>query len=87
MLADLPPALLLGALLCLVYGSLYHLLTGRNLRDLGIGLLMTTIGFGLGQLAGLFTQSAFLQIGQLHVTEASLGAWLFLAVARLVGQV
>lgn len=78
------PALVLGALFCLGYAALLHLWMGRNLRDLLLGLLMAAMGFGFGQVLGLFLQTPILQLGQLHLLEASLGAWLLMGVARLI---
>jgi hypothetical protein len=84
MIGAVSPAILLGALFCLGYAALLHLWIGRNLRDLLIGLLMAAMGFGFGQLLGLLFQTPILQIGQLHLFEASLGAWLLMGVARFI---
>lgn len=78
------PALVLGSLFCVGYAALLHLWVGRNLRDLLLTLLMAALGFGFGQAIGLFTQMPLLQMGQLHLLEASVGAWLLMVVARLV---
>ncbi len=82
----LSPALLLGTLFCLGYGSLAHVGGGRSSRDLVGFLLIGTIGFGIGQFIGMLLQSPFLQIGDLHLFEASLMAWLLLAVAFVLGR-
>lgn len=84
MMSGVPPALVLGALICLGYAALLHLWLGRNLRDLFITLLMAAMGFGFGQVIGLFTAVPLFQVGQLHLLEASLGAWLLMGVARLI---
>lgn len=78
------PVFVLGSLFCAGYAALLHLWVGRNLRDLLLTLLMASIGFGFGQIIGLFTQVPLFQIGQLHLLEASIGAWLLMVVARLV---
>ena len=82
----LSPALLLGTLFCLGYGSLAHVGGGRSLRDLVGFLLIGTVGFGIGQLVGMMVQSPFLQIGDLHLFEASLTAWSLLAVTFVLGR-
>jgi hypothetical protein len=82
----LSPALLLGALFCLGYGALAHVGGGRSVRDLIGFLSVSTLGFAVGQLLGTMTQSPFLQIGALHLFEASLTAWLLLAVALVLGR-
>jgi hypothetical protein len=78
------PAFLLGILLSVVYASLYHLWSGRHLGDLMLALPVTTLGFGVGQFVGLFLQTPLFQIGQLHVFEATIGAWGALFVVRLL---
>ena len=85
-MVHIPPALLLGALFCVGYSSLAHVGGGRSLRDLTGFLIVGTIGFGVGQLLGTITQSPFLQIGELHLFEATLTAWLLLAIAFLLGR-
>ncbi|MCB0062362.1 MAG: hypothetical protein KDE19_09610 [Caldilineaceae bacterium] len=80
------PSLLLGALFWLGYSSLAHLGGGRTLRDLVGFLVIGAIGFSVGQLLGKSTQSPFFEIGELHLFEASLTAWLLLAIAILLGR-
>lgn len=77
------PALLLGASLSCIYACLYHLWSGRTLRDLLMALLAAGIGFSTGQSLGLLTSVALLQIGQLHVLEGSLCAWVALLMMHL----
>jgi hypothetical protein len=84
MIGWMSPALLLGVLLSVGYASLYHVLGGRHLGDLALALPTAAFGFGVGQFVGLFLQTPFLQMGQLHVFEATLGAWLALFIIRLL---
>jgi len=84
MMASALPAFVLGSLFCLGYAALLHLWVGRNLHDLLLSLLMAAIGFSFGQVIGLLIQTPLFQIGQLHLLEASVGAWLLMVVARLV---
>jgi hypothetical protein len=83
MSAWLSPALLLGALLSIAYASLYHLWMGRSLRELIVALLAAAIGFATGQSIGILTMASLLEIGQLHVLEGSICAWLALLVLHL----
>lgn len=78
------PSLLLGICFWLVYGALTHLWRGRSFQDLTMMLVMGGIGFGFGQVIGSFTQAAFLLIGDLHLLEASLGAWLLLGIVGMI---
>lgn len=84
MMVNVPPALVLGSLCCLGYAALLHLWIGRNGRDLLLSLFMAGMGFSFGQAIGMLTAAPFLQIGQLHLVEATLGAWLLMGVARLI---
>lgn len=80
----LSPALLLGLLFSVGYAALYHLWSGRHWGDLALALPVALLGFGLGQFVGLFSQAPLLQIGQLHLLEASLGAWGALLAVRVL---
>jgi hypothetical protein len=82
MLAWIPPALLLGVLLSIAYASLLHLWGGRSLRDLLIYMAAAAGGFAVGQLLGVLLQLPLPRIGQVHIVEASIFAWLALIGAR-----
>ncbi len=82
MLALVPPALLLSIVLCVAYASLLHLWKGRTLRDLLLYLAAAVGGFAVGQLLGILLQMPLPQIGQVHVVEASIFAWLALIGMR-----
>jgi hypothetical protein len=83
-MSALSPGFVLGILLSVGYACLYHVWSGRHLGDLLLALPVTALGFGAGQFAGLFTQTPLLQIGQLHVFEATVGAWGALFFVRLL---
>lgn len=82
----LSPTLLLGLLFCVCYAALSHLLGGRTFRELLAFLMLGTLGFGFGQLIGSVSPSPFLQIGELHLFEASVVAWVLLGVVYLVSR-
>ncbi len=82
MLAFVPPALLLGILLSVAYASLLHVWKGRSLRDLLLYCIASAGGFALGQLLGLLMQIPLPRIGQVHVIEASVFAWVALIGVR-----
>ncbi len=83
MSALISPGLLLSVILCIAYASAFHFWRGRTLRDFALYLLAAALGFGAGQLVGLFTRISWLQIGEVHVVEATLGAWLAMAALHL----
>ena len=82
MIAFVPPALLLGILLSTGYAGLFHLWGGRSVRDLLVYLCAGGCGFAVGQLVGILARSPLPQIGELHVVEGSLMAWLALIGVR-----
>lgn len=86
-MTSLPPALLLGLILSTVYAALFHLWGGRTVRDLLLYWIASVVGFAIGQAVGLFIRIPLLEIGQLHVLEGSIGAFVGLAVARAWSQV
>lgn len=83
MLSALPP-LFLGLLFWIIYVALIHLWRGRSFQDLTMMMVMGGIGFGFGQVIGSFTQASFMRIGDLHLLEASLGAWLLLGIVGII---
>jgi hypothetical protein len=82
MLAFVPPALLLGILLSVAYASFLHLWKGRSLHDLLLYVMASAVGFAVGQLLGLLLQIPLPRIGQVHVIEASIFAWIALVGVR-----
>lgn len=80
----LSPPLVLGVLVSIGYASLYHLWGGRSVRDLLLYLVAAGFGFIMGQTVGLLTDLQWGQIGQIHMIEASIGAWLVLIGVRLL---
>jgi hypothetical protein len=82
MLAYVPPALLLSLLLSVAYAAILHLWKGRSFQDLLLYLVASAGGFAVGQLLGLLLQIPLPRIGQVHVIEATIFAWLALIGVR-----
>jgi hypothetical protein len=72
------PTILLGLILSTLYGALFHLWRGGNAGRLLLYLLLSWIGFWLGQLVGVYLKLDFDILGQLHLVVASLSSLLFL---------
>ncbi len=72
------PALLFGCLFAALYGSLFHLWRGGNLRRLLFFQLSSWIGFWLGALLGYLLNWNFLSVGVLRLGMASIGSILVL---------
>lgn len=78
------PSLLLSLLLSIAYASLFHLWRGRSLRDYVVFLFAALAGFGAGQLLGALIRLPMLQIGEIHLIEATVGALLGLTIAAML---
>ena len=76
------PALLLAALLSTVYGAAFHFWRGGDVRRLGLFLVASWIGFGLGQIAGTLIGWNAGMIGEAHLIEATLGSLIALVVVN-----
>ena len=74
------PTLFLGLILSTLYGALFHLWRGGNAGRLLLYLILSWIGFWLGQLIGNYLNLSFDTLGQLHLMFATLGSLIFLAI-------
>jgi uncharacterized membrane protein YeaQ/YmgE (transglycosylase-associated protein family) len=74
------PTLFLGLILSTLYGALFHLWRGGNAGRLLLYLLLSWIGFWIGQLVGNLLNVSFDTLGQLHLLFATLGSVIFLAI-------
>jgi len=71
-------------ILATLYGAVFHLVSGGDARRLALFLLAGWLGFALGHALGDLLDLTLLDIGPLHMLPATVGAWLALAVARLL---
>lgn len=74
------PTLFLGLILSTLYGALFHLWRGGNAGRLLLYLILSWIGFWIGQLVANLLGLAFDTLGQLHLLFATLGSLIFLAI-------
>jgi len=74
------PTIFLGLILSTLYGALFHLWRGGNAGRVLLYLILSWIGFWLGQLIGNYFNLSFDILGQLHIVIATLGSMIFLAV-------
>lgn len=78
------PIIVFSFILATLYGSAFHVVSGGDARRLALFLLAGWLGFGLGHLFGELLDITLLDIGILHMLPATAGAWLALALARLL---
>jgi hypothetical protein len=76
------PSLIFSIVLASAYAVLFHLWRGRGLRNLLFLWLVALAGFAAGHLLGAMWDLVSWTIGAVHVIEATVGALLFLVIAR-----
>ncbi len=74
----IPPAFAIILILSVIYGALFHLWKGKSWRDMGLFILFALIGFLIGQLVGTLLQLDVLMLGQVHLVEGTIFAWLLM---------
>lgn len=78
------PSITFAFILATIFGVVFHLIVGGDVRRLALFLLAGWLGFALGQIAGVLLGVTFLSIGPLHTVSASAGALTALFAARLL---
>ena len=74
------PTLLLGLIIALLYGALYHLLRGGGFWRLVLFLGLSVLGFVLGHLVGSWSGWVFIPVGLLNLGMSSVGSLIILLV-------
>ena|SRR5579871_1942580 len=78
------PSITFGFILATLYGAVFHLILGGDIRRLALYLLASWLGFVLGHIFGSIFGLDIFNIGALHTFSATLGALLALVSARLL---
>lgn len=81
------PALLVAALIALLYGALYHILRGGGVGQLLLYLGLSGLGFGAGHLVSLWLRWDFLPIGQINLGISSIGSLIILVIGDWLSRV
>lgn len=82
----IPPSLLLMLVISVLYGALFYLWKGKTWSDLLLFMLVAMIGLLLGQIIAYLLGLDVARLGQLHLIEGTIFAWLLmLAIAWLKG--
>ncbi len=68
------PTITFAFIIATLYGSLFHLIRGGDVRRLAIYMLAGWLGFLLGQMVGMTTQFPLLNIGPIHMLPATVGS-------------
>ena len=72
------PSVLFALLVALLYGALYHIFRGGGFWRLIFYFGLSALGFGAGQLFGLWLGWSFIPLGSLNIGPASIGSLIFL---------
>lgn len=76
------PVFLLGSTVATAWAGLFHLLFGRKWRELVLYWFVSLLGFGVGQGVAEALGWEWLMLGQTHLIEGTLGAWLAMGLVR-----
>lgn len=82
----LSPALWLSVVLASLVSLAFTAWRGGDLRQLGLDLVASLIGFGLGQLLGTLLPFDLLRIGEIYIVWGVLGAVAALMLGRSIRQ-
>jgi uncharacterized membrane protein YeaQ/YmgE (transglycosylase-associated protein family) len=74
------PTIILGLIISTLLGAIFHLWRGGDAGRLLLYLILSWVGFWLGQFMGNYLKIGFDTLGQLHIVIASLGSIIFLGV-------
>lgn len=78
----LSPSLILSLIIASAYAALFNLWQGGSGKNLLIYLLASWLGFAIGEWAADFSGLDMLMIGEIHVIEGTIGAWLLLLLGK-----
>lgn len=78
----LSPPLILSLLIASAYAAFFNLWQKGSAKDLLLYLVACWLGFGIGELAGDLLGLDVMMIGQIHILEGTVGAWLLLLLAK-----
>ena len=81
------PTILLGLLIALLYGALYHLIRGGSFWRLLLYLGLSVLGFAAGHIVGLWRGWVFVPLGSLNFGISSIGSMVILLLGDWLGHI
>jgi hypothetical protein len=81
------PSILFALLVASLYGALYHVFRGGGFWRLLFYLGLSALGFGAGQLFGIWLGWFAIPLGSLNLGPASLGSLGFLVVGDWLSRI
>ena len=81
------PTILLGLLIALLYGALYHLIRGGSFWRLLLYLGLSVLGFTAGHIIGLWREWVLISLGSLNFGLSSIGSMVILLLGDWLGHI
>lgn len=78
------PAMVFAFILATIFGAIFHLIIGGDIRRLALYLMASWLGFALGHIIGVLAGLDLLRVGTLRLFSASLGSVIALVFVRLI---
>lgn len=80
------PNFIFAFIVATLFGAAFHLIAGGDARRLTMFLLAGWTGFGLGQMLGNTFPWGMLDIGELHLLPAAIGAIVALLLVTILSS-
>jgi hypothetical protein len=81
------PTILLGLLIALFYGAVYHLIRGGSFWRLLLYLGLSVLGFAAGHIVGLWRGWILVPLGSLNLGLSSIGSMVILILGDWLGHI
>jgi hypothetical protein len=81
------PTILLGLLIALLYGAIYHLIRGGSFWRLLLYLGLSVLGFTAGHIVGLWRGWMLIPLGSLNLGLSSIGSMVILILGDWLGHI
>ena len=81
------PTILLGLLIALLYGAVYHLIRGGSFWRLLLYLGLSVLGFTAGHIVGLWRGWMLIPLGSLNFGLSSIGSMAILLLGDWLGHI
>jgi hypothetical protein len=81
------PAILLGFIIALLYGALYHLIRGGSFWRLLLYFGLSIVGFLIGHLIGKWRGWVVIPFGSLNFGLSSIGSTVFLILGDWLSRI
>jgi hypothetical protein len=78
----LSPPLVLSLIIASAYAAFFNLWQKGSAKDLLLYLVACWLGFGIGELAADLLGLDVMMIGQIHILEGTVSAWLLLLLVK-----